>query len=80
MYNTLTITPQKLKGKVGAPPSKSVAHCAILCTALNSGVSKISKLSFSEDVCATISVVEDLEAEVKIDGNCAIIKGVCKGN
>lgn len=80
MYKTTRITPKKLNGKVCAPPSKSAAHRAILCAALTCGESVISNLAYSEDITATLSVIEELGAKVSINGSTANITGLCKGN
>ena len=79
MYKSVRITPQKLNGKVCAPPSKSAAHRAILCAGLACGESKISNLAYSEDISATLSVIEKLGAKVRANGSTATITGVCKG-
>jgi len=79
MYKTVKITPKKLNGIVCAPPSKSAAHRAILCAALASGVSTISNLAYSEDISATLMVVENLGAKVSLNGSTATITGACKG-
>lgn len=79
MYKSVRITPRKLNGKVCAPPSKSAAHRAILCAALSCGESKILNLAFSEDISATLSVIEQLGAKVSVNGSTATITGICKG-
>ena len=38
------ITPTKLKGKVQVPPSKSLAHRAIICASLAKGISRIDNI------------------------------------
>lgn len=79
MYKTVKITPKKLNGKVCAPPSKSAAHRAILCAALADGESHISNLTYSEDISATLSAIENLGAKVSLNGSMATITGMCKG-
>ena len=78
MSNYVTIIPKKLSGTVSAPPSKSAAHCAVLCAALSSGESKISKLSYSEDILATLSAVSVLGAKITTTEDCVEITGICK--
>ncbi len=78
MYKTVKITPKKLCGKVCAPPSKSVAHRALLGAALSLGVSEISNLSYSQDILATLNAVKCLGAEVEVFGSAAGTSGVCK--
>lgn len=78
MSDCIKITPRKLSGIVSAPPSKSVAHRAILCAALSSGDSKILKLSYSDDIRATLSAVSALGAKITdIEGGIEV-SGVCK--
>ena len=61
---TLTITPQKLQGTVAIPPSKSMAHRAIICAALAKGISKISHIDYSDDMIATIEGMRALGAQI----------------
>ena len=37
----VTIKPQKIKGEVSVPPSKSVAHRLVIAAALSKGTSKV---------------------------------------
>lgn len=79
MYNTVKIAPQKLTGKVCAPPSKSAAHRALLGAGLAQGVSKISNVSYSQDISATLNAVKSLGAKVETNGSVVEISGICKG-
>lgn len=72
---TLLITPTTLKGTVEVPPSKSMAHRAIICASLARGVSRITHIEYSQDILATIeamkalgTVIEMKEKELLIDG------------
>lgn len=51
-------------GAVQAPPSKSVVHREIICSALAAGKSTISGAAMSKDIEATIRAVRALGAEV----------------
>ncbi|WP_238882162.1 3-phosphoshikimate 1-carboxyvinyltransferase [Clostridium sp. YIM B02551] len=62
----LTITPGKLKGEVKIPPSKSMAHRAVICASLSKGKSKITNIEFSEDIIATIEAMKSLGTEIKV--------------
>lgn len=75
MYN-VKIEPSFLKGTVSAPPSKSVAHRLLICAALSSGTSEISGLSLSKDIIATIDALKSLGAEITVEGNTALVKGI----
>ena len=55
------------KGRIAAPPSKSMAHRYLICAALSGG-STVSGVAFSEDIKATLGCLKALGAEVKIDG------------
>ena len=41
-----TVYPGKCSGKVVIPPSKSMAHRAIICASLADGISTISNVTF----------------------------------
>ena len=75
MYN-VKIEPSLLKGTVCAPPSKSVAHRLLICAALSSGTSEISGLSLSKDIIATIDALKSLGAQITVEGNTAMVKGI----
>ena len=44
----VNIKPSKLKGKIMAPPSKSMAHRLLICAGLSNGESTVSGISFSK--------------------------------
>lgn len=54
------ITPSNLKGEINIPPSKSLAHRAVICAGLSEGLSKVENIIFSEDIKATIKGMESL--------------------
>ncbi len=60
----VTIKPNKLKGNVIIPPSKSLSHRAIIAASLASGKSKITNVLFSKDILATISAMEACGAKI----------------
>ena len=49
-------------GTIAAPPSKSMAHRAVLCAALAEGRSHITNLEFSKDVFKTPDCAEGVDA------------------
>lgn len=69
------ITPHKLVGSVKVPPSKSLAHRAIICASLANGVSKITNVSYSNDILATIDSMRALGAEIDVFDDYVIVKG-----
>ena len=72
----LRITPHRLTGTVHIPASKSMAHRAIICAALSDGTSRITGVSFSKDIYATLSVMESLGASCQIEGDAITIDGL----
>lgn len=56
----MLIRPGKLSGKVKVPPSKSMAHRAILCGALSGDISLVTGIEkdMSKDIKATIHVIQ----------------------
>ncbi|EKC77905.1 protein containing 3-phosphoshikimate 1-carboxyvinyltransferase, core domain protein, partial [human gut metagenome] len=55
MNATIKRAPGGIGGTITAPPSKSMAHRAVLCSALAEGASHIENLEFSKDISATLS-------------------------
>ena len=43
---SLKIYPTRLSGEVKIPPSKSMAHRAVICAALSDGVSKVTNIDY----------------------------------
>ncbi|MCI9630737.1 3-phosphoshikimate 1-carboxyvinyltransferase [Thomasclavelia cocleata] len=75
------IIPTKLKGVVQVPPSKSLAHRAIICASLAKGVSRIDNIEYSKDIQATIkamkslgTIIEEFENYLIIDGTTTFTK------
>lgn len=60
----LKIYPRKLNGEVKIPPSKSMAHRAVICAALGNGVSKVTNIDYSDDIIATIEAMSSLGARI----------------
>ena len=80
----MTITPKKLKGKVNVPPSKSMAHRAIICASLARGKSIIRHIEYSKDIEATISAMKALGTMIfqyddylEIDGTTTFMRNMC---
>ena len=57
------------------PPSKSLAHRAIICASLADGVSVVDNVDFSEDIKATIANMVKLGADIETDGDRLTIRG-----
>ncbi|WP_270566883.1 3-phosphoshikimate 1-carboxyvinyltransferase [Clostridium beijerinckii] len=60
----LRIYPGKLSGEVKIPPSKSMAHRAVICAALGDGISKVTNIDYSDDIIATIEAMIALGAKI----------------
>lgn len=71
-----TIHPSHCYGSVRIPPSKSMAHRAIICAALAKGISHIDNIDLSEDIRATIEGMRQLGADIRIQDRQVIVKGI----
>ena len=69
------ITPHKLSGSVLIPPSKSLAHRAIICASLAQGKSIISNVAYSKDILATIDSMRAMGAKIDTYDNYVEIEG-----
>ena len=69
------IAPGLLRGTVDIPASKSAAHRAILCAALARGESRISGVTHSADIDATLAAVRALGAKVDEQSGVLYIDG-----
>lgn len=61
----VTIRPQKGSGIIDAPPSKSMVHRYLIAAALAEGESEICKVSYSQDILATLDCLEALGVRVE---------------
>lgn len=71
----VTIHPSTAHGEVTAPPSKSMAHRALICGAL-SKESVIRNVAYSQDIQATLRCLEAMGASVKRQDDYVIIGGL----
>ncbi len=77
----LTFFKSRLKGEVKLPPSKSLAHRAIICAALAHGKSRIYGMQYSDDIKATLGVMSEMGATAYEKGGTLVIagsEGVCR--
>ncbi len=72
---TVTIEKSKAVGSAFAPPSKSVAHRAIICGAL-SAKSQIGNIEYSNDILATLDCLEALGAGIIKEKNAVTVGGL----
>ena len=71
----LRIYPGRPQGVIAAPPSKSIAHRLLLCAGLSAGESRIQGVQPSDDLRATVDCLRALGAAVRLDGDCATVRG-----
>ena len=76
----LKIYPTALKGEVKIPPSKSMAHRAVICASLGNGVSKVSNIDMSDDIIATSQAMRALGAIIEENGDVLTITGIKSTN
>ena len=69
------VTPSKAFGSVTAPPSKSMAHRALICCALSNG-GEVNNITFSEDIKATLGCLVALGAKAEISESSVKIGGL----
>lgn len=72
----IKITPSRLSGTVKIPSSKSMTHREIICASLSKGISKISGVTFSQDIHATLSAMRGLGAKYTILEDTITIEGI----
>lgn len=72
----LEIRPNRLEGSVTVPPSKSLAHRAIICAALAEGESTVRNIQFSDDIRATIAGMRAFGADITEKKDVLTIQGI----
>ena len=70
------IQPSRLQGSVTVPPSKSMAHRALLCAGLAAGETRIQGILPSQDMEATCRALTALGASIARQGSWARVQGV----
>jgi 3-phosphoshikimate 1-carboxyvinyltransferase len=75
---SMVFSKSKLKGDVDAPSSKSYTHRAIIAASLARGKSKISNITYSDDIHATIDAVKAMGAKVELHDHYCYVDGVKK--
>jgi len=73
------ITPTTLVGSVTPPGSKSVLHRALVMGLLCKGVTQLSKVSMSDDIWATVQMIEAFGAQVVVDERARSIQVTSTG-
>lgn len=72
------ITPSKVKGRVAAPPSKSMMGRALAAAYLAEGMTVITNPSFCDDALAIMGVIRALGAVVKDDSESITVDGTAR--
>lgn len=65
----LEIKPSGLSGEINVPPSKSMAHRALICAFLADGTSEIDNIELSDDIMSTCNAI------ITLGGNIEILEG-----
>lgn len=71
----IRIAPGEAQGRIKAPPSKSMAHRALICAAL-SPESTVKGIELSEDIKATLSCLGRLGAKTELSGSTVTAGGL----
>lgn len=72
----VTVFPGPLRGRVQAPPSKSACHRLLLGAGLARGTSRIGNVSYSQDILATLDVLEALGAKIEKEKDRVRVTGI----
>lgn len=72
------VFPSSCRGTVRVPPSKSMAHRALLCAALADGTSALDGITSSEDMTATLNGLAAMGCRIQRDGDRCTVTG-CGG-
>ena len=70
------ILPSIAKGKMTAPPSKSMGHRLLISAGLSKGESIVHGIAPSEDMYATLDCLSALGAKIKHEDGTVYIKGI----
>ena len=71
----VAITPSRACGTVSAPPSKSMAHRALICAALSGG-STVVNVALSRDIEVTLDCLEKLGTNISYDNGTFTLGGL----
>lgn len=72
----IQLNPGTARGRVTAPPSKSMAHRMMICAGLAAGTSVLQGISDSQDMQATLDCLAALGAQWQKDGETVTITGI----
>ncbi len=69
----IQIEPTMLQGSVQIPPSKSVAHRAIIAAALSGEPCQIENIALSKDIQATLGCMKSIGADFSVDEKAGVV-------
>ncbi|MBO4220185.1 MAG: 3-phosphoshikimate 1-carboxyvinyltransferase [Clostridia bacterium] len=72
----VTFFPSEPRGRVTAPPSKSMAHRYLICAGKTEGTTVIENIEMSEDISATSECLRALGAEISVMDSKAEVKSL----
>ena len=72
----VTINRSVAKGRITAPPSKSILHRYIICASLSEGQSIIDNVDLSKDIEASIKCARSLGARIEITDKKMTVSGI----
>lgn len=72
------VSPAACSGTIPVPPSKSMAHRALLCAALADGTSRLTGITASEDMTATLNALNAMGCHVTRAEEVCTVTG-CSG-
>ena len=70
------VAPSICSGHVVIPPSKSMAHRAIICASLANGTSVIKNVAYSQDIKTTIAGMQQLGADIRMEADQVTVTGI----
>ena len=73
--NSIILKPGYVKGNVGVPSSKSVAHRALIAAAFSEKPIKVKKIDFSKDIYATMDALRQLGVTIKEEKDYILVDG-----
>ncbi len=74
----VNIKPAMLEGQVRIPPSKSIAHRAVIAAFLSKGKCSIENIDLSEDISATIGCIKTMGAQCKYNQKNRTLEVFCE--
>ncbi len=74
----VNIKPAMLEGEVRIPPSKSIAHRAVIAAFLSRGKCSIENIDLSDDISATVGCIKAMGAKCSYDKKSRILEISCE--